>query len=78
MSLFNLLSLVIIWRVHLHCVLSRQISELPLASMLFVQVCVCLGSLAKLSGVQNQASPHFVLAQVSFLFRIPAHFTFTW
>ena len=35
------------------------------------------GALAKLSGVQNQPTPHLALAQISFLFRLPAHFPFT-
>lgn len=35
------------------------------------------GSLAKLPGVQNQPTPHLVLAQIIVLFRLSAHFPFT-
>lgn len=77
MSLFNLLLLLIIWRMLLHCTWSGQVSAQPLASTVFMQVLAEEGSLAKLSGVQNQPTPHLVSAQISFLFRLPTPFPFT-
>lgn len=42
-----------------------------------MQVLAGGGLLARLSGVQNQPTPHLVLAQISFLFRLSTPFSFT-